>query len=70
MLGNNYYSLVKGYDCPVSATYLPTTLHENGKTITNEDSLCLFEMDAGFPIQRHTTSRLTQVTKNIMFVLR
>lgn len=42
----------------------------NGNTTTNKDSICLFEADAGYPIARHTTSKMATVTKNIIFNLR
>ncbi|EAU83093.2 copper amine oxidase [Coprinopsis cinerea okayama7 len=68
--GPYVYELVKGYDCPWNADYLDTSLHMNGNTTTNFDSICLFESDAGFPIQRHTTGKMATVTKNIVFNLR
>ncbi|KAI5797340.1 copper amine oxidase [Peziza echinospora] len=68
--GPNYWELVKGYDCPTSASFLDTVLHQNGKTTTNKDSICLFEQDMGYPISRHTTSAYAGVTKNIGFIVR
>lgn len=68
--GPNVFELVKGYDCPLNADYVDTTLHMDGNTTTNYDSICLFEADAGFPIQRHTTGKMASVTKNINFNLR
>ena len=38
--------------------------------MTTKDSLCFFESDAGFPIQRHTSPRLVSVTKNTVFNMR
>ncbi|TEB24011.1 copper amine oxidase [Coprinellus micaceus] len=64
------YELVKGYDCPWNADYVDTALHMNGNTTTNFDSICFFESDAGFPLQRHTTSKMATVTKNIVFNMR
>jgi primary-amine oxidase len=68
--GPYVYSLVKGYDCPTSATFLDTTLHQNGNTTTNKESVCIFEQDAGFPLSRHTTGTYAGVTKNIVFIVR
>ncbi|PPQ88080.1 hypothetical protein CVT24_002552, partial [Panaeolus cyanescens] len=64
------YELVKGYDCPLNSDYLDTVLHMDGNTTTNFDSICLYESDAGFPIQRHTTHRMATVTRNTVFNLR
>ncbi|TFK22683.1 copper amine oxidase [Coprinopsis marcescibilis] len=64
------YELVKGYDCPWNADYADTKLHMDGNTTTNVESICFFESDAGFPIQRHTTSKMATVTKNIVFNMR
>ncbi|PPQ63631.1 hypothetical protein CVT24_004383 [Panaeolus cyanescens] len=68
--GPNVFELVKGYDCPWNSEYLDTSLHMDGNTTTNVDSICLYESDAGFPIQRHTTHRMATVTRNTVFNLR
>ncbi|KAF9035120.1 copper amine oxidase [Panaeolus papilionaceus] len=64
------YELVEGYDCPLNSDYLDTLLHMDGNTTTNFDSICLYESDTGFPIQRHTTRRMATVTRNTFFNLR
>ncbi|KAI5810568.1 copper amine oxidase [Pyronema omphalodes] len=69
-MGTLLFSLVRGYDCPTYATYLDTATVTQGNTSTNHDSICMFEMDAGYPIQRHTGGAYVTVTKNIAFVLR
>ncbi|TGZ78443.1 copper amine oxidase [Ascodesmis nigricans] len=68
--GPYVYELVKGYDCPHTATYLDTVLYQNGNTTTNADSICAFEQDAGYPMARHTTGKYAGVTKNIVFIVR
>lgn len=62
--------LVKGYDCPIYATYLNTSFYESESTHTHIDSLCIFEYDADYPIQRHTTPSYVSTTKNIYLTLR
>ncbi|PYH29045.1 membrane copper amine oxidase [Aspergillus neoniger CBS 115656] len=57
------FELVKGYDCPSYATYLNTSLYESESTHTHVDSLCLFEYDVDYPIQRHTTPSYVSSTK-------
>lgn len=73
-MGSLLFSLVRGYDCPTYATYLDTATVAQGNTSTNHDSICMFEMDAGYPIQRHfggnRNGAYVTVTKNIAFVLR
>ncbi|GAQ44944.1 actin binding protein [Aspergillus tubingensis] len=64
------FELVKGYDCPMYATYLNTSFYESESTHTHVDSLCLFEYDAEYPIQRHTTPSYVSSTKNIYLTLR
>lgn len=62
--------MVKGYDCPAYATYLNTSFYVSETTHTHLNSLCLFEYDADFPIQRHSTSKYVSSTKNVYFTIR
>lgn len=64
------FELVKGYDCPSYATYLNTSYYVDETTHTHVDSVCLFEFDADFPIQRHSNSKYVSITKNVYFTLR
>lgn len=64
------FELVKGYDCPVYATYLNSSFYVSETTHTHIDSLCVFEYDADYPIQRHRTSDYVSSTKNIYLTLR
>ncbi|KAG5826835.1 hypothetical protein H9Q74_003084 [Fusarium xylarioides] len=63
-------SLVKGYDCPAYSHYLNVTQTTGETTYTQKDGLCMFEIDKGFPIQRHSWAGHTTVTKNIAFNIR
>ncbi|KAI8936065.1 hypothetical protein NX059_007565 [Plenodomus lindquistii] len=65
--------LVRGYDCPMYATYLNATFSEGTKLRTQTDAICIFEHDAGYPIRRHSfspTSPYASVAKNIVFMVR
>lgn len=64
------YELVNGYDCPTYSVYLNTTFLLDETTHTHVNSICLFEQDAGYPIQRHTSGKYASVTKNIVFHVR
>ncbi|KAL1876689.1 hypothetical protein Plec18167_005097 [Paecilomyces lecythidis] len=64
------FELVGGFDCPSYATFLNTSFYVDETTHTHVNSLCLFEIDAGYPIQRHSTSQYVSVTKNTIFTLR
>ncbi|KAK3076679.1 hypothetical protein LTS18_012353, partial [Coniosporium uncinatum] len=64
------FELVKGYDCPASATYLNSKFFTAETTHTHIDSICLFEAEADYPIQRHSTASYVSVTKNIYFTVR
>ncbi|KAM0297109.1 hypothetical protein ACHAPM_009978 [Fusarium culmorum] len=63
-------SLVKGYDCPAYSHYSNVTQTTGETTFTQKDALCMFEIDKGFPIQRHSWAGHTTVTKNIAFNIR
>lgn len=64
------FELVPGYDCPTYATYLNTSFYVSETTHTHVNSICLFEYDADFPIQRHSTKNYVTVTKNTYFSVR
>jgi primary-amine oxidase len=68
--GSYAFELVKGYDCPSYATYLNTTFYTAETTHTHIDSICLFETEANYPIQRHSTSQYVSATKNVFFTIR
>ncbi|WEW60662.1 DUF1965 and Cu_amine_oxid domain-containing protein [Emydomyces testavorans] len=68
--GRVAYELVSGYDCPSHATFLNTSFFTEETTRTHLNSICLFEMDSGFPLQRYASSNAVSITKNILFTLR
>ncbi|KAF8454455.1 copper amine oxidase [Kalaharituber pfeilii] len=79
-LGSFTYTLIPGYDCPEFATYLDSWVHENGNTAHQRNSICVFEQDAGYLMQRHTATewygyenhrpRYATATKNTVFIVR
>ncbi|KAL8725493.1 MAG: hypothetical protein Q9166_007313 [cf. Caloplaca sp. 2 TL-2023] len=69
-LGQFTWQLVSGFDCPAYATYLNTSYYAGESTHTHPSSICMFEFDTGYPIQRHTTPLYVSVTKNIAFTVR
>ena len=68
--GEDAFELVSGFDCPAYATYLNTSFYAGETTHTHPGSICLFEIDPGYPIQRHTAPTYVSVSKNIAFVVR
>lgn len=64
------FELVSGYDCPSYATYLNSSYYVSESLLIHVNSICLFEYDADYPIQRHTTADYVSVTKNIYLVVR
>lgn len=64
------FELVPGYDCPSYATYMNTSFFVSETTHTHVNSICLFEFDADYPMQRHSTSEYVSVSKNIYFAVR
>ncbi|EEU33975.1 uncharacterized protein NECHADRAFT_94780 [Fusarium vanettenii 77-13-4] len=69
-IGTSQWNLVDGFDCPSHATYLNTTFYISETTHVHPNSLCLFEYDTGYPIQRHLTSTHVSASKNIVFTIR
>ncbi|KAL0263405.1 hypothetical protein SLS55_002385 [Diplodia seriata] len=64
------FELVNGYDCPSYAAYLNTSFYASERTHWHPNSICLFEFENDYPIQRHSTSSYVSITKNIKFVVR
>ncbi|XP_062988339.1 membrane primary amine oxidase-like isoform X1 [Elgaria multicarinata webbii] len=53
-IGRYTYSLVRGVDCPYSATYLNAVyLVETLKPEVQKNSICVFEQNVGGPFRRH-----------------
>lgn len=52
-MGQLSRSLMRGYDCPSNALYIPTTLHGALGSVTQPDVICVFERDSGKPLSRH-----------------
>lgn len=64
------FQLVPGYDCPSYASYFNTSFYIDETTHTHINSVCFFEYDADFPIQRHSTGSYVSVSKNVYFTVR
>ncbi|GAA5930824.1 uncharacterized protein JCM15063_002470 [Sporobolomyces koalae] len=64
------FELVEGYDCPAHAKYVNTTFHANEVSTTHRKSLCFFESDEGYPMQRHSNGQYVSATKNIAFKMK
>lgn len=53
-IGRSAYELVRGVDCPHSATYLDTVnFMDTGAPSKVKNSICVFEHDMGRPLRRH-----------------
>lgn len=68
--GPNAFELVNGYDCPAYATYLDTSFYWREERRSHQNSICIFEHDAGYPIARHSANNYVYTTKNIHLVVR
>ncbi|GAA5982519.1 hypothetical protein JCM5350_006100 [Sporobolomyces pararoseus] len=64
------FELVEGYDCPAYAKYVDTTFHANEISTTHRKSICFFEHDESYPMQRHSNGQYVSSTKNIAFKMR
>ncbi|CAM4635499.1 unnamed protein product [Lepidochelys kempii] len=53
-IGRFTYPLVRGVDCPYSATYVDTCyLAQSPNPRINKNSICIFEENTGSPLRRH-----------------
>ncbi|XP_053120644.1 membrane primary amine oxidase-like [Hemicordylus capensis] len=53
-IGRFTYPLVRGVDCPYSASYLDVdSLAQAERPIVSRDAFCVFEQDMGAPLRRH-----------------
>ncbi|KAK5080925.1 hypothetical protein LTR05_008241 [Lithohypha guttulata] len=52
-LGVDIATMIEGYDCPFGATFMNVTYHELNASTVNQDAVCLFESDSGYPLSRH-----------------
>ncbi|KAJ9649717.1 hypothetical protein H2201_001862 [Coniosporium apollinis] len=52
-LGTDMGTLLEGFDCPFGSTLWNVTYHEENSTIINQDAICIFETDSGYPLSRH-----------------
>ncbi|XP_061448108.1 membrane primary amine oxidase-like [Rhineura floridana] len=53
-IGRFTYPLLRGVDCPYSATYLDVySLAQAERPLVTQDGLCVFEQDMGAPLRRH-----------------
>lgn len=50
-----------------SAHYVNTTFHANEVSTTHRKSICFYEQDEGYPMQRHSNGQYVSATKNIAF---
>ncbi|KAK5165228.1 uncharacterized protein LTR77_009326 [Saxophila tyrrhenica] len=64
------FELVPGYDCPAYASYMNTSFYIDETTHTHINSICFFEFDADYPMQRHSTGTYVANTKNVYFTVR
>ncbi|GJN93972.1 hypothetical protein Rhopal_007035-T1 [Rhodotorula paludigena] len=70
MFGPYSFELIAGYDCPTYAKFVNSTFHANELSTTHRNSICFFEQDVGFPMQRHTNGVYASATKNIAFTMK
>jgi primary-amine oxidase len=58
------------YDAPAYATYVATNYHVKETKWTNPNSIAIFEFTADHPLQRHTTSQYTSISRNTYLVIK
>ncbi|XP_053407487.1 amiloride-sensitive amine oxidase [copper-containing]-like [Mercenaria mercenaria] len=57
MIGASSFELVRGIDCPDTASFLDTVnLVNSGEPLHYRNSICIFEVNPGVPLRRHYTN--------------
>ena len=69
-MGKFMFELVPSYDCPAYATYLSTVYNNGESSITNRNSICVFEYTADHALQRHTSADRISISRNTYLVVR
>lgn len=69
-MGKNAFELLPGYDCPAYADYLDSQYHENHRTTTVPNNLCIFEYTADHLLSRHTAQYSVTASRNTYLVVR
>jgi primary-amine oxidase len=69
-MGKFMFELVPSYDCPAYATYLSTVYNNGESSITNHNSVCIFEYTADHALQRHTSADRISISRNTYLVVR
>lgn len=64
------FEMLPGFDCPEYAHFMNVSFNAEEVHTTHLNGLCLFEADAGYAIQRHSSQNYVSATKNTMFTLR
>ncbi|RVX72969.1 hypothetical protein B0A52_03322 [Exophiala mesophila] len=55
-MGTDLATLLEGFDCPYGSTFWNVTFHTGNATTVNQDAICIFEHDTGYPLSRHRYS--------------
>jgi primary-amine oxidase len=69
-MGRSMFELVPSYDCPAYATYLSTSYNDGDVSLTNHNSICVFEYTADHALQRHTAGKRVSISRNTYLVVR
>lgn len=65
MIGASSFELVRGIDCPDTATFLDTYNFVNsGEPLHYRKNICIFEINPGIPLRRHYTNTYDGGYKN------
>jgi primary-amine oxidase len=59
-MGAAVRELVPLYDCPAEATYFPSLTYTNMGSVKVQKAICVFEMDSGKPITRHSGFKVNE----------
>lgn len=69
-LGAASTPLIEGYDCPYGATYLNSNFYMGERSYRATRNICIFEMDLGRPMSRHSERDFIRSTKGVALVAR
>jgi primary-amine oxidase len=69
-LGAASTPLIEGYDCPYGATFLNSNFYMGERSYRAMRNVCIFEMDLGRPMSRHSDRATARSTRGAALIVR
>jgi primary-amine oxidase len=69
-LGAASTPLIEGYDCPYGAMFLNSNFYIGERSYRAMRNVCIFEMDLGRPMSRHSDRATARSTRGVALIVR